>query len=174
MSTHPTEASSMSLLCPCSACARHVRVDDHACPFCGGVTTPRLLVPARPVARARLTRAAIFAGAAILSAACGDVSYEENRGEPVGRTGSGGEQVIVLEERAPDPVVIVDHGDGTVISDPIDAERTEDAEAERRRQAEARERERRDLEREERRRPACTPEGICPPYGAPPLRDEIV
>ncbi|MCB9570480.1 MAG: hypothetical protein H6709_00165 [Kofleriaceae bacterium] len=64
----------MSDLAPCPACHRHVRVDEPACPFCGGETpaaTPR------PASRTRLSRAAVFAGAALAaggaatSAGCG-------------------------------------------------------------------------------------------------------
>ena len=60
---------------PCPSCARHVRVSEAACPFCGASldrslqTTPAPLPPA-----ARLSRAALFAlGASTVSlaAACG-------------------------------------------------------------------------------------------------------
>ncbi len=46
-------------LAPCSACRRHVRIDEATCPFCGAATAgaPRTL----PVGR--FARAAVFAGA---------------------------------------------------------------------------------------------------------------
>lgn len=47
----------MAELAPCAGCGRHVRLEDAACPFCGG--TARRRVPPPRVARS-LTRAAIF------------------------------------------------------------------------------------------------------------------
>jgi hypothetical protein len=58
----------MTELRPCLDCHRHVAAIESACPFCGagrtaGVSTmPRL---------GRLSRAAVFAGAALATAACG-------------------------------------------------------------------------------------------------------
>jgi hypothetical protein len=58
----------MSELRPCEGCRRHVSVTDAACPFCG---TAREV--AEPVAArfGRASRAAVFAGAALASTACG-------------------------------------------------------------------------------------------------------
>ena len=46
----------------CPACARHVRVAEQACPFCGGALSSsfRAAAPPQPP-RVRLTRAALFA-----------------------------------------------------------------------------------------------------------------
>jgi hypothetical protein len=55
---------------PCPGCARHVRVSEVACPFCGGALGAELRASPAPVAPAgRLSRAALFAvgtGAAVL------------------------------------------------------------------------------------------------------------
>lgn len=67
---------------PCPDCARHVRVDERACPFCGVAVTLR----ARPVRRPprRLGRAAMFAvrtailGAAGATGACGSATGLED------------------------------------------------------------------------------------------------
>jgi len=53
--------SAMSDLQPCKACARHVRADDDACPFCQAPIRHRDVRPQLP--GGRLTRAAVFAGA---------------------------------------------------------------------------------------------------------------
>ncbi len=61
----------MEPLLPCVTCARHVRVSERDCPFCGAaLEAPQ---PKRTVtATVRLaTRAAIFAGATLLTPACG-------------------------------------------------------------------------------------------------------
>ncbi len=42
---------------PCPHCRRHVRVEERACPFCGGAVA----VAPTPAATLRLTRAAIMA-----------------------------------------------------------------------------------------------------------------
>jgi len=57
----------MSDLRPCLQCRRHVRIDEHACPFCAALLAPSA-PPTLPVGR--LTRAAVFAGA-VLATACG-------------------------------------------------------------------------------------------------------
>jgi hypothetical protein len=71
-------------LVPCSACARHVRVTESLCPFCGSVMLPRRLeqepLPEPPpagVSRAgllayRAVAAKAVAGAALLAAAACD------------------------------------------------------------------------------------------------------
>lgn len=53
-------------LVPCASCQRHVRASTDACPFCGAAHAP-VEVPERP-ARARLSRAAVFALGATLGA----------------------------------------------------------------------------------------------------------
>jgi hypothetical protein len=47
---------------PCPACARHVRVSETGCPFCGGALADSFRADPRPQApRARLARAALLA-----------------------------------------------------------------------------------------------------------------
>ena len=55
---------------PCPGCARHVRVDDGRCPFCGAGFTA---LPSRnvPKGAGRLSRAASLTLAATLATACG-------------------------------------------------------------------------------------------------------
>lgn len=52
---------------PCPSCLRHVAAVDRACPFCGAATVAAPAASARP---AKLTRAAIFATAALGAPAC--------------------------------------------------------------------------------------------------------
>lgn len=67
---------------PCASCARHVRVTDVSCPFCGG---PMGEVTAVPVASRALSRAAVvFFGATTLAACVG------GPGDPSTSTSSGG------------------------------------------------------------------------------------
>jgi hypothetical protein len=58
----------------CSNCARHVRVSEEACPFCGSVLADSFrAAPAPQAPGARLTRAALFAfgtGALALAPGC--------------------------------------------------------------------------------------------------------
>jgi hypothetical protein len=55
---------------PCAACARHVRTDDAACPFCGASCPERAAAPSR---FPRVSRAALFAaGASLALAGCDD------------------------------------------------------------------------------------------------------
>ena len=66
----------MSELRPCTACDRHVAIDESSCPFCAAALAPA--VP-RPRIRGRLSRAAVFASATLAVAACGG-------GKPKGST----------------------------------------------------------------------------------------
>lgn len=168
------------MLSPCPSCARHVSAADRSCPFCGAATEGARPGPLRLVSRRELTRAAIFAGAALFAGACGgpEIVYDDEDDS------AGGDSL----------------DDDTGFSRGVDdgsAERSDtsaDSDAERRealareeeaarREREAREEalrlreEQRRLEDEQfhrRRRSQCTPQGICPPYGAPPVRDELV
>jgi hypothetical protein len=58
----------MSELRPCEGCRRHVSVSDAACPFCG---TAREVIEPVATRFGRASRAAVFAGAALASTACG-------------------------------------------------------------------------------------------------------
>ncbi|HEU0034283.1 MAG TPA: hypothetical protein VFQ53_26855 [Kofleriaceae bacterium] len=61
----------MTELRPCTACHRHVATTETACPFC---QTALPASAARPIARVRLTRAAVFASATLATAGCGGKS----------------------------------------------------------------------------------------------------
>lgn len=163
------------MLSPCPSCARHVAAADHSCPFCGASTEGARPGPVRLVSRRELTRAAIFAGAALFAGACGgpEITYDNEEGSSGGDSidgdgfahdsddGSGGDSRVDRDEAARREALARE-------------------EEERRRQQEEIERvyeERRRLEDEmhgRRRGGSCTPEGICPPYGAPPIRDALV
>lgn len=67
----------MTRLVPCSGCQRHVRLDEAACPFCGGsIDTAK----ARPegVTGAGLSRAAALALGTALAAACSTPGGQPN------------------------------------------------------------------------------------------------
>ncbi|HEX5061195.1 MAG TPA: hypothetical protein VFV99_17635 [Kofleriaceae bacterium] len=58
----------MAELRPCTECRRHVAIDERACPFCNA----ELTVAAPSSTRlGRVSRAAVFAGAALATTACG-------------------------------------------------------------------------------------------------------
>ena len=53
---------------PCAACQRHVSITEAACPFC---SEPLDASPPRSTTLGRMSRAALFAGAALATTACG-------------------------------------------------------------------------------------------------------
>lgn len=53
---------------PCAGCQRHVEITESACPFCGRGLAVQ---PPRSSTLGRVSRAAVFAGAALATAACG-------------------------------------------------------------------------------------------------------
>jgi hypothetical protein len=72
----------MSRLEPCPSCARHVRLQESACPFC---QQPLALseLPPRPLPRKRLGRAATFAfGASVVGATALVACQDEQEPEP--------------------------------------------------------------------------------------------
>jgi hypothetical protein len=82
-------------LSSCPACARHVRVSEAACPFCGAALSDAFR--ARPAPRspaARLSRSALYAlgmGTVTLAAACSSSSSPggtEDAGPPVADAGA--------------------------------------------------------------------------------------
>jgi hypothetical protein len=159
----------MSDLRPCPRCSRHVEASERACPFCDGELTGARPGKLRLVSRRELTRAAIFAGAALFAGACGSPSAPA---EELDDDSAGGES---QEESA----LAHDSDDGSGSNDAV-REETE-AEADARRAREEEEQRRLLLQQEEelndrlrRRHRQCTPEGICPPYGAPPVPDALV
>ena len=75
-----------SPLVPCPSCARHVRADETACPFCAAALPADLEARAVPASPRRLSRAAAFAfGASLTVAACGSEVTTAT-----GSTGGGG------------------------------------------------------------------------------------
>jgi hypothetical protein len=58
----------MSELRPCNACRRHLSISETSCPFCG---TAREVEQPVSMRFGRASRAAVFAGAALASTACG-------------------------------------------------------------------------------------------------------
>lgn len=58
----------MSELRPCEGCRRHVSITESSCPFCGTAREVEQPVGTR---FGRASRAAVFAGAALASTACG-------------------------------------------------------------------------------------------------------
>lgn len=72
----------MSSLVPCPGCARHVRVDEPSCPFCGADGGLGRASPDRRSLATRLTRALIFAGATAALVTCGDEPIAQPYGAP--------------------------------------------------------------------------------------------
>ena len=72
---------------PCPSCLRHVAAADRACPFCGAATVGSPVTSALP---AKLTRAAIFATAALGAPACwSGKAAETTPTDPTHQRGSG-------------------------------------------------------------------------------------
>jgi hypothetical protein len=71
-------------LAPCPTCARHIRVRDSLCPFCGAVLGESFrTVPAPRALATRLTRAALYAlgaGTIGLASACSSSSEPADAG----------------------------------------------------------------------------------------------
>ena len=86
----------MSGFSACSGCGRHVRLSDSACPFCQTalVTASRGGRTVRDPAFARVSRAALFAGA-VLVAGCGNgAAAGEGAGGVTPDGGSGDSSVV--------------------------------------------------------------------------------
>jgi hypothetical protein len=82
----------MNQLIPCPDCSRHVRQAEARCPFCNAALS-LAHVPAHPLPRTRMGRAATFAfGATLVGAttlvACGGESEEGKKGGGAGAAGS--------------------------------------------------------------------------------------
>jgi hypothetical protein len=60
---------------PCAACHRHVAITETTCPFCREVVEA---TPPRTSKLGRVSRAAVFAGAALATAACGKKAKQPN------------------------------------------------------------------------------------------------
>ena len=87
---------SRSHLRPCTACARHVRVTEAACPFCGASVDASLAASPAPLPpAARLSRAALFAlgaGTISLTTACGGAVESNTRDDGGATTADGSSQ----------------------------------------------------------------------------------
>ncbi|HJL18388.1 MAG TPA: hypothetical protein RMH99_22180 [Sandaracinaceae bacterium LLY-WYZ-13_1] len=162
----------MTTLVPCSNCDRHVARDGAACPFCGASAQGS---PTGPVlGRRQLTRAAVFFGAAVLTGCGGSAAgRDETTGDGTtrgggttggdatdgggddgfahasddGPSGSGGDGADTTDGGAGDDDAggSGDPDDPQLVLDPIE---------------------------EHPGGGPCTPDGQCPPYGAPPLLDD--
>ncbi len=64
-------------LCICSGCARHVKQEDAACPFCGATIVGAGRSPGSPW---RKSRAAALIGVAAVAVACGGSTTEPTDG----------------------------------------------------------------------------------------------
>jgi hypothetical protein len=69
----------MEALTPCTGCARHIRSSESECPFCATPLAARAAPPTGGPRVGRLTRAAIFAGAALIAPACGGATATETQ-----------------------------------------------------------------------------------------------
>ena len=61
----------MACFVSCTACARHIRSTEDACPFCGDVSPKETRVCARAAGGRPLSRAAVLFAAAAATTACG-------------------------------------------------------------------------------------------------------
>jgi len=91
----------MRQLQPCTACHRHVASSETQCPFCGA---PIVAEPARVLPIGRLSRAAVFVGAA-LATSCGGTKKPADTTTTT-QTGSGSAQTEVPVDAA---VPVPDH-----------------------------------------------------------------
>ena len=156
---------------PCTACDRHVRLEDERCPFCGDGAA-RAPGAIRRVSRRDFTRAAVFVGAAVLGACGGEgeIAYDDQGTDAEETTGGEGADFSSDRDgsgsRGSDDAQDVSQDDAQ--DDEQDDEQAMDA-LERERELEEQER----WERERYRRNPCV-DGVCPPYGTPPARDALV
>ena len=90
----------MRQLQPCTACHRHVASTETQCPFCGAAIVGD---PARTLPLGRLSRAAVFAGAA-LATSCGGT---KKPADTTTTQGSGSAQTEAPPDAA--PVQVPDH-----------------------------------------------------------------
>jgi hypothetical protein len=104
----------MSELVPCTACARHIRSRETACPFCGIAATP---TPARaesePRAPLRLSRAALALAGMTALTACGkqpDTTAAAYGGPPptantdMAKPAYGGPPPMMVDAEPPPPL----------------------------------------------------------------------
>ena len=162
---------------PCSACARHVKHDETACPFCGAP----FVAPAPRSARVvgRVTRAAIFSAALV---ACG--KHDEPKPQPRGSAENLDQdfnQVLGSAEvqHAPADAAVALAPDAAVDAGKTDEERTRELQQaqeqkELQKQHADEERRRRELEQQRVRQQQDNMMHNAKPYGAPPARRRVV
>ncbi len=75
---------------PCARCARHVRIGEARCPFCGAEARAVVGGAVRGVSRRELTRAAVFASAAVVMG-CGSSEPEAAQDDTTTSGGEGGD-----------------------------------------------------------------------------------
>jgi hypothetical protein len=171
---------------PCSACARHVKHDETACPFCGAP----FIAPAPRNARVvgRVTRAAIFSAALV---ACG--KHEDPK--PTPKPGSAEHldqdfnQLLGSAEvqQAPADAAVALASDAAVDAGLSDEERTRQLQhaqdQQRQQQQQQQQQQQRQHADDERRRRELEQERLreqqdmmhnAKPYGAPPARRRVV
>jgi predicted amidophosphoribosyltransferase len=166
---------------PCSACARHVKHDETACPFCG---TP-FAAPAPRARRVvgRVTRAAIFSAALV---ACGkhdepvpapkagsaehlDQDFNQLLGSAQTPAASPADAAVAL---APDAAVDAGKSDEERTRELQEAQQKKEKDQQQHADAERR---RRELEQERlREQQEIRQHYNAKPYGAPPARRRVV
>ena len=162
---------------PCSACARHVKHDETACPFCGAP----FVAPAPRSARVigRVTRAAVFSAALV---AC----HKQEEPKPAPKTGSAEHldqdfnQLLGSAEvqQAPADAAVAVAADAAIDAGKSDEERTRELQhaqqvEQQQKQHADDERRRRELE-QQRLRDQENMMHNAKPYGAPPARRRVV
>ena len=85
-------------LVPCASCARHVRVTENACPFCGASLSSELRATPAPVPpRTRLSRAGLVALGASVAGAALSVACSGSIAQQDASTGGGTEGGVVSD-----------------------------------------------------------------------------
>lgn len=143
------------MLSPCRACARHVRDDSAACPFCGAAHAPPRSVR-EPPRVGPLTRALLVYGGVTLSACAGRAEAPEPP-EPVGIVDPALEAPMQPVRATPEVEVPPSARavEAEQVREPTDRARAERAHAEGRKHPRP-------------VRPDLS-DRCCPPYGAPPV-----
>jgi len=101
---------------PCPECLRHVRIDAGTCPFCNATYAQPGAVVSKPHRFVgSVTRAAVFAGAALLAPACGGDDRGPSDGHvalPDSGPASDGDTdaATPVDTGAPDSIVAMPYG----------------------------------------------------------------
>ena len=89
----------MTELRACEECRRHVSIEERACPFCGAAREPEASAAAARLGR--VSRAAVFAGAALASTACGGSKAKADK--PIDNTQQTASADAGVEQPPPPP-----------------------------------------------------------------------